>query len=70
MGLFSKSAGTAGAVYACFQMLGGVFGSWIMSLSLNYAQAKLGVLFVCLCIISVIVLYFLKHPKVQKIVAE
>lgn len=40
LSLFDKSAGTAGAVYACIQMLGGAAGSGFISLLSHYGQPQ------------------------------
>ena len=64
MSIFAKSAGTAGAIYACVQMLGGSMGSGLISLlSHTYdAQLCLGVLFIIQTFIGLIaVSYLTKH---------
>lgn len=42
LSLFAKSAGTASAIYACIQMLGGAVGSGIISLISHYGNALIG----------------------------
>ena len=55
LSLFSKSAGTAGSVYACVQMLGGSAGSGFISLMSHYGnpQECLGILIILQGIIGV-----------------
>jgi Bcr/CflA subfamily drug resistance transporter len=56
LSLFNKNAGTAGAVYACIQMLGGAAGSGMISLMTRYGQPQecLGILIILQGIIGVI----------------
>ncbi len=54
LSLFNKSAGTAGAVYACIQMLGGSAGSGFISLMSHYGNplACLGLLVILQALIG------------------
>lgn len=56
LSLFSKSAGTAGAVYACIQMLGGSAGSGFISFMSHYIDPliSLGALIILQSIVGVI----------------
>lgn len=56
LSLFSKSAGTAGAIYACIQMLGGSAGSGFISLMSHYidAQICLGILIILQAVVGTI----------------
>lgn len=65
LSLFSKSAGTAGAIYACIQMLGGAAGSGMISFMTHYGQPQecLGILIILQGIVGVIFTRQLLHKN-------